>query len=123
MISAWGFHLILDLFNCDSDRISDREVLSEFASQSCKILGVKAYGEPLVEWFGKGETEGFTLVQLIETSLISGHFAVNSNSAYIDIFSCAPFDPVPVKEFTQAFFKARKVKMTYLVRGEKYNEI
>jgi hypothetical protein len=32
------------------------------------------------------------MIQLIETSLISAHFADASWAIYLDVFSCAPYD-------------------------------
>ncbi|MCJ7657067.1 MAG: S-adenosylmethionine decarboxylase, partial [Candidatus Atribacteria bacterium] len=67
-----------------------------------------------------GEDEkvaGFSMVQLIETSLISGHFANKSNNAYIDIFSCKYYEPSVALEFTKKFFEAKEVKMHYVLRG------
>jgi len=46
------------------------------------------------------------MVQLIETSLISGHFANKTNHIYLDVFSCAYYDPEVVKEFASKFFEA-----------------
>jgi hypothetical protein len=37
-------------------------------------------------------------VQLIETSLISAHFANLTNTVYLDVFSCKPYDPEVVEE-------------------------
>ena len=48
------------------------------------------------------------MTQLIETSLISGHFANDSNRAYLDIFSCKPYNPKIVEEFSKDFVGARR---------------
>jgi S-adenosylmethionine/arginine decarboxylase-like enzyme len=56
------------------------------------------------------------MVQLIETSLISGHFANLNNAAYIDIFSCNPYDPEEAARFTQAFFEAKSCQMHVIER-------
>ena len=44
------------------------------------------------------------MVQLIETSLISAHFANQTNAVYLDVFSCKPYEPAIVAEFAQRFF-------------------
>jgi S-adenosylmethionine/arginine decarboxylase-like enzyme len=54
---------------------------------------------------------GYSMIQLIETSLISGHFANLTDSAYIDIFSCKAYDPGRVAEFTRTFFEASFVEV------------
>jgi len=56
------------------------------------------------------------MTQLIETSLISGHFANASNTAYLDLFSCKFYEPREVAEFAMAFFKGRHYKMQISVR-------
>jgi len=59
---------------------------------------------------------GFSMTQLIETSLISAHFANQSNTTYLDVFSCKTYDPKVVAEFSKKFFKARKVKRHTVLR-------
>jgi len=49
------------------------------------------------------------MFQLIETSLISGHFADSSNAAYIDIFSCKNYDVQKVLKYTGDFFGSKDV--------------
>jgi hypothetical protein len=66
--------------------------------------------------FGEGRVAGYSMVQLIETSLISGHFANDTNSAYLDIFSCKGYDPAVVEEFSKAFFGARRSRHHALLR-------
>jgi S-adenosylmethionine decarboxylase len=46
------------------------------------------------------------MVQLIETSLISGHFANLTNSIYLDVFSCKAYSPRIIAEFAKDYFKA-----------------
>ncbi len=101
---AWGLLTSLDVYDCDPDVIRDGEAIARYAKELCDLLEVKAYGPPQVIHFGRGEVEGYSLVQLIETSLISGHFANESNRAFIDIFSCRYYDPRQAAEFTRDFF-------------------
>jgi len=61
---------------------------------------------------------GYSVVQLIETSCVSGHFAEDSNSVYIDIFSCKFYEQDKAVEFTKDFFKGKKVKFKVGLRGE-----
>jgi hypothetical protein len=55
-------------------------------------------------------------VQLIETSLISGHFANLTNAIYIDVFSCKIYDPYQAAEFTRQFFKASDASVNICFR-------
>jgi len=56
------------------------------------------------------------MVQLIETSLISGHFANQTNNVYLDVFSCKFFDPNTVAEYAKEFFEARDYNITNTLR-------
>lgn len=117
--NAWGLLTSLDLFDCNPETIRDAEKIKKYVQELCQIIDMKRYGETQVVNFGEEErVAGFSMVQLIETSLISGHFANMSNSAYIDIFSCKYYEPSVVEEFTKKFFEAKEVKMHYILRGE-----
>ena len=54
------------------------------------------------------------MVQLISTSLISGHFANDTNNADLDIFSCKGYDPTVVEEFSKQFFGARRSTASWI---------
>ena len=62
------------------------------------------------------EVLGYSMTQFIETSLISGHFADKTNSAYIDIFSCKIYNPMKAAKFTQDYFQARSAKIGVILR-------
>jgi len=65
-------------------------------------------GKP--RWFISVRTRGWRILmtQLIETSLISAHFANQSNTTYLDVFSCKAYDPKTVADFSKKFFKPGK---------------
>lgn len=115
----FGQELILDLYDCDLETISSGEKIKEFVITLCDdVIHMKRYGEPLIPHFGHENpiTSGYSLVQLIETSCVSAHFSEYKKSVYINIFSCAPFDPKEAEEFCKKFFKAQSVKSTLLQR-------
>jgi S-adenosylmethionine/arginine decarboxylase-like enzyme len=77
---------------------------------------MKRFGETQVVHFGEDEkVAGYSMVQLIETSLISAHFANQSNATYLDVFSCKAYDPEVVREFSQNYFdgKSSRINVTY----------
>ncbi len=112
----WGYHLILDCSNCDKAVISSEKELRAFIKDLVDTIDMKAYGEPTITWFGSGKTTGYSLVQLIETSSITGHFVDETGEAYIDIFSCQFFDTELAKKVIRDFFKPKKIKTVYLTR-------
>jgi S-adenosylmethionine/arginine decarboxylase-like enzyme len=73
--------------------------------QLCDLIEMKRFGDTQVVHFGEDEkVAGFSMVQLIETSLISAHFANLTNTVYLDVFSCKAYDPEVVREFSQTSF-------------------
>ena len=103
----WGLEATVDLYNCDPETIRNSEKIKAFVAELCERIGMKRFGECVVVNFGEDpRVSGFSMTQLIETSLISGHFANQSNSVYLNVFSCKYFDPAVVGEYAKEFFGA-----------------
>jgi len=113
---AWGLLTCLDIHDCHPETIRDSQALTRYAIELCRLLKVTAFGPPQVVRFGRGQVEGYSLVQLIETSLISGHFAEATNRAFIDIFSCAYYDPRQAARFSLEFFGGRQYSIHSVLR-------
>ena len=105
----FGAELILDLHGCDPKLIRSKAKLATFARQLCRRIKMKRYGEPILAHFGHKDpmTNGYSLVQLIETSSIVAHFSEGTNKVYLNVFSCKEFDPADAAEFCRKFFKAK----------------
>jgi len=118
MKKIYGKELILDLYDCDPKIIRSKKKILEYSDKLCDLIKVKKYGKPICERFALNDphTAGYSLVQLIETSSISGHFSELCNRAFIDIFSCKLFDEKIATNFTKKFFKAKKIKNRVLIR-------
>lgn len=116
--APFGYELVLNLFDCDREIITSKKHLKKFVDTLCKKIKMKQYGKTLLPYFGEKNpvTAGYSLVQLIETSSITGHFSDLWCSAYINIFSCKKYDQKLAKEFACKFFKAKKVTSRYLIR-------
>ncbi|MGB8367634.1 MAG: S-adenosylmethionine decarboxylase [Candidatus Babeliales bacterium] len=115
--NAWGLHTTVDLKNCDSELIRSADAIKNFVIQLCDLIDMSRFGDPIIVNFGqKLEVAGYSMVQLIETSNISGHFVNIDNSAYIDVFSCKLYDPYVVAAFTKTFFKGDHYVINILLR-------
>lgn len=113
----WGLLSCIDLYECDPNIIRDAEAIKKFVVQLCDLIKMKRFGETQVIHFGEDErVAGFSMTQLIETSLISAHFANQSNTTYLDVFSCKTYDPEVVAEFAKKFFKAKRLRHQSLYR-------
>ena len=118
---AWGMLTSIDLFDCDLKIMTDKEAIKKYVVELCNLIGMKRFGECVVVHFGEDpRVSGFSMTQLIETSLVSGHFANQSKAIYMDVFSCKFYDQEKAINFTQKFFKAKKVKFNILLRGENH---
>jgi S-adenosylmethionine decarboxylase len=114
---SWGMSLSIDLHKCNPEIIRNADKIKKFVYELCDLIGVKRFGECTVVNFGaKEEVKGFSMTQLIETSLISGHFANMTNTVYLDVFSCAYYDPKKVTFFSKKFFQAKNLNFHVILR-------
>lgn len=115
--NAWGLLTSIDLHQCDPAIIRSAEKIKQYVAALCELIKMKRFGETMVVNFGEDErVAGYSMTQLIETSLISGHFANQSNAVYMDIFSCKYYDPNEAAEFTKKFFHAKDYRLTVSLR-------
>lgn len=108
----WGLTVSVDLKNCNIDKMIDAEYIKQFVKDLSEFIDMKRFGDTTVVNFGTDErVSGFSMTQLIETSLISAHFANASKSIYLDVFSCKAFPPYKVAEFAKEKFEASEYKV------------
>lgn len=104
----WGLSTWIDLRDCEKELITSSDSIKKFVIELCDLLEVRRMGEPCIIDFGREErVKGYSLTQLIETSLVSAHFVNLNCSAYIDIFSCKYYDPQKAFEHCLRFFNAQ----------------
>jgi Fe-S-cluster containining protein/S-adenosylmethionine/arginine decarboxylase-like enzyme len=116
----WGFHLVLDIDGCN-DNVTTAKGILAFLDELVPAIGMKTYGPPILKHFAEHEPDaaGYSLVQLIETSNICGHFSDLNRDAYLDIFSCAPFDKDIAMELTKKHFNPTTIQYLFLDRDAK----
>jgi S-adenosylmethionine/arginine decarboxylase-like enzyme len=104
--SVWGVASSIDIYDCNPQTIRSADAIRKFVVELCQLIEMNRFGETQVVHFGEDErVAGFSMVQLIETSLISAHFANQSNTTYLDVFSCKPYDPEVVRDFAESYFE------------------
>ncbi len=115
--NPWGVLTSIDIYDSDPQTIRDADRIKRFVYELCDLIDMKRFGECQIVHFGEDKkVEGFSMTQLIETSLISGHFANASNRVYLDVFSCKFYEPREVAEFAVSFFKGDHYKMQIALR-------
>ena len=114
---VWGIASSIDIYDCDPELIRDAAAIRRFVHELCELIEMKRFGETQVVHFGEDEkVAGYSMVQLIETSLISAHFANLTNATYLDVFSCKPYNPETVRDFARDFFHGGSVTMNVTMR-------
>jgi S-adenosylmethionine/arginine decarboxylase-like enzyme len=116
--TVFGYELVMDLSECDLSVMRSKKKLTEYVNKLCKLIKMKKYGKVQLPYFGleKPQTKGYSLLQFIETSSITGHFSEHWRKSYINIFSCKPYNHRLAANFTKKFFGSKHAKIRFLVR-------
>ena len=115
-MNYWGHHLLLNAHKCVPATIRSKSLIEEFTRDLVKKIDMVPYGKPRVVMFGTGNKKGYTLVQLIETSNITGHFVEETDDMYLDVFSCKTFAPETVEDMVDYYFGPTKMNTKWVSR-------
>lgn len=116
--NPWGMETQIDLQSCNPLLIRDPQKVVEYINALCQLIKMRKFQDTIVHRFGEDpRVTGLSFIQFIETSLISGHMAEESNGAYINIFSCKEYPPYTAAGFTASFFEAKTSRVTVQFRG------
>lgn len=116
-MKPWGFHLCLNIAQCRPDTIRCATNIQKFSKTLVKEIDMVAFGQPQIVMFGTGNKKGFTLLQLIETSNICAHFCEEDNSAFLDVFSCKPYDIEVATKVVKDYFEPKLIETNYFERS------
>jgi S-adenosylmethionine/arginine decarboxylase-like enzyme len=116
-MNHWGKHLTLDVKGCDKTRVTDPGYISEFTKKLVQRIDMVPYGEPQLVHFADGtEKAGWTVIQLIQTSNIMGHFLDINGDLYLDVFSCKEFKEEIVIETLKEYFAPEQIQTNVIYR-------
>lgn len=120
MKRVWGYHIMCDCAECN-EGIRDKQRIKSFVEDLLVKIKMKGYGDPIIVRFAEHDPDavGYTLVQLIETSAVTCHFSDNNLDAYLDVFSCAKFDPQTVMQVFQEHFMPSQIYYRFFQREAK----
>ena len=118
-MNEWGISAAFDFNGANKEKINNTEIVKDFMIGLCDAIKMKAYGDPWIEKFASHDFRlyGITILQAIETSSITAHFAENIGEIYLDVFSCAYYDPNTVLDFTKNFFGCDGKVVSHVRRG------
>ena len=110
-----GTHLIADLYDIDSEKLSDLVVIEDLLKRSALAAGahiVYSHFHP----FGPGQ--GITGVVLLAESHISIHTWPETGFAAVDVFMCGGAEPRRALELIRQALAPASVKVHEVVRGD-----
>ena len=120
----YGKELILDLHGCDSAKFN-RQDLQDYFEGLCELIDMERCD--LHFWDDVGlakderqvdpKTKGTSAVQFILTSTIVIHTLDLMDAAYVNVFSCKPFDADEAAAFTAKWFDSSDWKATVVARN------
>lgn len=102
----WGYHGLFNLSNCNKSKIADETNHRAFLIELVEKIKMVAYGEPVMAHFATHDPSkgGWTILQMISTSSITGHFVDATGEAYLDIFSCLQFELEEAEKVIRHFY-------------------
>jgi S-adenosylmethionine/arginine decarboxylase-like enzyme len=120
---AFGYELLLDLYDCKPGVCDDLELCYKFLNDIVDHLNMKKQAPPDI--FFSDETKYPTKkglsgwVPLIESSIVI-HTLSLKNFITVDVYCCHEFNVEKAKEFVLAFFHPEFVESNLIKRGNFY---
>jgi len=118
-MSHFGPHLIMDLRECNSDKLNSKELVYNILLNLPEKIGMTRISEPDVfHYSGKvPEDHGVTGVVVLAESHCSIHTFADKGYCFVDIFSCKEFDTkTALNEIVEAF-ESQSFDVQVLKRG------
>lgn len=114
----WGYHAIFDISDCNREMIADEANHRAFLKELVEKIKMVAYGEPVLAHFATHDPSkgGYTIMQMIETSSITGHFVDSNGNAFVDVFSCLPFDIFTAANVIQKYYQPACLRQKMIYR-------
>ena len=107
---------MLDCSGCN-EGIKSRENIAAFVKDLVQRIDMTPHGDPIIEFLLPDDPkQGYSLMQLITTSNITGHFIEPNYTAYFDVFSCKKFDIETVIQTVKEYFGAQNIRTNFITR-------
>lgn len=121
MDKAGGFgpHIVLDLNECDPDRLGDLNLVYEVLNTLPDKIGMTKITQPYVFPYAGlvPEDKGITGIVIIAESHLTIHTFQDKGYCFADIFSCKPFDYEWARDYLIETFGSKKPTVQVAMRG------
>ena len=121
-MANFGPHLIIDLKNCNKEKLSDIDLVRDILTHLPEKIGMTRISEPQVFYY-KGdipEDHGVTGTVVLAESHCSIHTFQDKGYCFVDIFSCKPFDTDKALREIKETFKAKECDYQVILRGRDF---
>jgi S-adenosylmethionine/arginine decarboxylase-like enzyme len=119
MDAPWGWLTAIDAADCDPAAINCKETFQNFIDELLERIQMVKIGDLHIFWCNTNDPNkiGYSIYQLLQDSNVSAHFCpADRNSAYMDVFSCKPYEPQIVVNIFSKYFRPEKLSFTVLDR-------
>ena len=119
---GYGPHLMLDLNSCNGEILDDLEACFSLLRELPAMVGMTAITQPYVFRYASPvpEDDGITGVTIIAESHISLHTYPKKCFAFVDVFSCKPFDVKKASDHIIQFFGSKLPEIHIQERGMQF---
>ncbi len=118
----FGPHLILDLEQCNKEKLSDYNLIFNVLYDLPVKIGMTKITQPYVfPYEGQvPEDKGITGTVIIAESHISVHTFQEKDYCFVDVFSCKDFDVEIAAEYLINAFESKKYEKHVIQRGKNF---
>ena len=121
--SAFGYELLLDLYDCKPGACDDLALCYRFLDEIVDYLGMEKQAPPNIFYTDatrfpdKAGLSGWA--PLVESSIVI-HTLTPKNFISVDIYCCKKFDINKAKSFVRRFFSPKRLDEQFILRGIDY---
>ena len=121
---GYGPHVMLDLNQCNFEKLNSVECCFRLLNELPDKIGMTKITQPYVFPYQtcQPEDQGITGIVMIAESHISIHTYPKREFAFIDIFSCKPFNTDDAIQFCVQLFESKDPESNIIIRGQKFND-
>jgi S-adenosylmethionine decarboxylase len=122
-VAAFGYELLLDLYNCKKGACDDLALCYQFLDEFVGYLGMEKQSPPNIfftdatRFPDKAGLSGW--VPLVESSIVIHTLSVKDYIS-VDVYCCREYDIEKAKEFANRFFSPERMDAQYILRGLDY---
>ena len=99
------YHIIFDVFGANTKMLDSEKFVFELLMEIPPLVDMKILSGPnVVRDYDDGH-QGVSAFEIIDFSHISIHTFVDTKEAFVDIFSCRPYDYEKVRDYLYKKFK------------------